>query len=83
MKEPTCRAILTTHGGSSAAPRPGQRCPEVAIEPEGLPQLCWVHAKAMTNPDRAKPLELVAMSLRERERLEQWQAARLAKAAGK
>ncbi len=80
MKPPTCRAVLSTHCGGGESRR-GQRCTELAVEPEGLPQLCWVHARALANRNRARPLELVAMSLREQEAVQEWKAAQLAKGA--
>jgi hypothetical protein len=83
MKAPTCRAILTTHGGSATGGRPGQRCCETATEPASLPQLCWVHARALAFRDRPRPLELVAVTIRERAELEAWKAAQAAKVAGK
>ena len=66
----TCRAILTTHAGGPKASQAGQRCPEAATEPKGLPQLCWVHQQALANRHRVRPLELVPMTIAERDKLE-------------
>ncbi len=81
MKPPTCRAILITNCGSPNGAKAGQRCPEVAVEPAELPQLCWVHARALANRERTVPLEIVAMTLADRAELERWQAWQAAKAA--
>ena len=83
MKPPTCRAILMTHGGCPNSARPGQRCSERAEEPAELPQLCWVHARALANRNRAVPLELVALTLADREEIEKWKAEQERKAAYK
>lgn len=83
MKAPTCRAILLTHGGGPNTFKPGQRCSELAIEPEDLPQLCWVHARALANRERTQPLELVALTLHDRDELERWQLEQAKKAAHK
>jgi hypothetical protein len=53
-----------THGGTGAGP--GNRCTERATEPNGAPQLCWVHARALANRNRLVPLQLVPMTLAER-----------------
>ncbi len=66
MKPRKCRALLTCDGGSRPARWRGSRCREAATEPQGGPQLCWVHARALANRNRLVPLQLAPMTLAER-----------------
>lgn len=64
-----CRAILTcTSGGDDppTGPKRGERCPNEATHHLGStklpPSLCWLHAKAICNPERRAKLSLVPLS---------------------
>jgi len=67
-----CRALLICTSGGDAPkgelPR-GSRCPHEATEVilgrthgARVPELCWVHSRALSNPERQRRLEFAPLS---------------------
>lgn len=56
-----CEAVMTTH--SSSPPYIGEDCTQegrelVDVPGRGPTKLCWVHATAIVNVNRLRPLQL-------------------------
>lgn len=54
-----CEAICVTSDGGGGKKRKGEQCNEPAYVASCGRFLCWCHHKAVSNPNRLKPLAFV------------------------